>query len=323
MSSSSSSSSSSSHSLLSDIEKTRSEGTECVAFDSKSQRLMGVTSRAVYRGIHNVLGQSYYPSYVYGPAAADHTTTTTTGSGGSADREISGSRASSKPEPTGTRARVRESKPTPRCKRPRSSGPVAGQRRGIRVDGDLNWVVQNMRYTGRVLSQYTKTARSHVASSSSTRGSGADSYPGRGLHPYSRSIIAYLCKHELRLVACQLSVSCAATRIATPIDALCYDPSAKRLLLLEIKTGFTGYHNRPSARGDGKMRHPYTDRTDCPENQHQLQLAANKLLFCHAFGQAPSAVSAWVLRVDKHGVTCYPEATWARTSELSMLLFGR
>jgi hypothetical protein len=129
--------------------------------------------------------------------------------------------------------------------------------------------------------------------------------PVAKLHIRTRKILQYIAtKGTWSIVGCQVAVSCPITRIATMIDVVCYDHAVGVYVLLEIKSGFSGYYHT----GSGGMLSPFDTWKNSPLNQHQLQLAANKLLFVLTYKLTLGGVRAEVVRVDDVGVTAYAES---------------
>lgn len=113
-------------------------------------------------------------------------------------------------------------------------------------------------------------------------------------------------------VASQLTVGCATLRCATRIDVVCKDTHGNTVLL-EIKRGYS-YLNEASHM----MNAPFTDRNNCPKNQHQLQLLLNRELYRRTYPQRVIG-GCYVCRFEEDNVTIYPLEAWA-TSKLEAFL---
>jgi hypothetical protein len=91
-------------------------------------------------------------------------------------------------------------------------------------------------------------------------------------------IINFLSSRDIKMVSCQFAVADKISRMCTCIDLLGVLPGGK-YVIIEIKTGYRGYVQKYVTN----MNSPFKSLTDCPYNQHQLQLYATTELFkkCH------------------------------------------
>lgn len=80
--------------------------------------------------------------------------------------------------------------------------------------------------------------------------------------------------------------------------------------LLELKTGFEDYYTTSSGR---MLKAPYQLHTDCPRNQHQLQVAASQLMYRHTHKDHSMAQSL-LLRFHSSGIEVIPLEEWALKS---------
>jgi hypothetical protein len=113
----------------------------------------------------------------------------------------------------------------------------------------------------------------------------------------SRHVFAALKRMNLTPVMTQVPVHGAskALRIGTACDLLCLTPQ-NDIVLIEIKTGYSNINSM----GNAHMGKPLQSLTNCPSNQHQLQLAVTKELFRMTTGLPVK--DAFVMRVLLNGV---------------------
>jgi hypothetical protein len=96
--------------------------------------------------------------------------------------------------------------------------------------------------------------------------------------PETSRILQYLTRVGLVLVSCQFPVVDSDSRLCTCIDLLGRRADGT-YVIIEVKTGYRQYKFQYTA----KMQHFLHYLTDCPYNQHQLQLYVTLLLFRTAF----------------------------------------
>ncbi len=119
---------------------------------------------------------------------------------------------------------------------------------------------------------------------------------------------------QLRLtpIDTQVPVCHASSRTGTLVDVVAKD-SQGVIYILEIKDGYDPryYFNSTGAR----MNPPFTSRTDCMFNQHQLQLQFTKLFYKQTF---PHKIvgGAYLIRVHRNGYDIYIQESWV-TAQLS------
>ena len=91
--------------------------------------------------------------------------------------------------------------------------------------------------------------------------------------------------------------------MATAVDLVCERRGS--LYVIEVKTGWNGV---PYEGGGRAMRGAASGMSDCPRNQHALQLLVTRYLFRLTFGLERCAAA--VVRVSDDGVRFYklPEA---------------
>lgn len=121
-------------------------------------------------------------------------------------------------------------------------------------------------------------------------------------------------------VQCQAPVGSLELRCATHVDVVCQDQN-QDYIVLEIKLGYCGTTLTDSTRA---MSKPFTDRSDCYNNQHQLQLLLNTQLYRITHPNHRIA-GAFVLRFHEDGVDASPLADWAkqRWKQLRQLIQAR
>ena len=124
--------------------------------------------------------------------------------------------------------------------------------------------------------------------------------------PQTKAFWQAIEKLKLKPVRTQVVVAaeCASGPIAHAIDVVCIN-SKGDYTLLEIKSGFTGYLKNCT----GFMQKPLQQLTDCPENQHQLQLCASKEMYENTFPDHNLTTSI-LLQIEGDKVTMTKEAKW-------------
>jgi hypothetical protein len=190
-----------------------------------------------------------------------------------------------------------------------SRGPEAGARLGTRVDGELASVVQLLSRLNISIGHYLTTVKRS----------------GRKVHLHKRTIdvLRKLQSRGLRPIVCQLGVGSRIKHTATMLDVLCVHVATGRYVVIEVKSGFTGYHKRSSG---ARLLAPYTQQNDCPCNQHFLQLFGGMLLFAHTHALNVNDVDGLLIRVDRLGAHVNELPTWVRqhggASDIRHLIIG-
>ena len=113
-------------------------------------------------------------------------------------------------------------------------------------------------------------------------------------HPYAEKFIAFLRTKKLTPEAAQVHVT--KSPLQTYIDAVVLDEK-KRRFVVEIKTGFHGYHEVASDR----MRKEFAFLSNCPKNQHVLQAAFSEQMYRYTH-VGKSLAGSFVLRINDAGV---------------------
>lgn len=113
-------------------------------------------------------------------------------------------------------------------------------------------------------------------------------------HPYAEKFIAFLRTKNLTPEAAQVHVN--KSRLETYIDAVVLDEK-KRRFVVEVKTGFHGYHEAASDR----MRKDFAFLSNCPRNQHVLQAAFSEQMYRYTH-VGKSVAGSFVLRINDAGV---------------------
>lgn len=113
-------------------------------------------------------------------------------------------------------------------------------------------------------------------------------------HPYAHKFIAWLRTKNMTPEAAQVHV--CKSRLETYIDAVVLDERRRRYVV-EVKTGFHGYHDAAS----DKMRGAFSFLSNSPRHQHILQAAFSEQLYRYTHVGKPLAGS-FVLRINDAGV---------------------
>ncbi len=97
--------------------------------------------------------------------------------------------------------------------------------------------------------------------------------------PQTNAILEYFRNKRWEMVRCQFPVYNPPTRarrawVATSIDVVVQDLRTRRLLALEIKTGYDGYFNNSPGQMTGRL----SFLGNCPLHQAILQLVAGMIL---------------------------------------------
>lgn len=112
-------------------------------------------------------------------------------------------------------------------------------------------------------------------------------------HAYARKFLAWCKREKYTPVASQVCVADAGADVGTLVDLVLADARG-RLLVVELKCGFQGHYDAYS----GRLRAPFADATDCPRNQHLLQLAFSVHMFRATFPELGAPRAALVRIVD-------------------------
>jgi hypothetical protein len=96
--------------------------------------------------------------------------------------------------------------------------------------------------------------------------------------PYLRYFWHAMKVEGLTPVATQVPVAHNVVRIGTLLDVLCIDEDGY-YVVVELKTGFDNYYTK----SNGRMRYPFEAQTNCPKNQHQLQIIGSHIMFKHTY----------------------------------------
>ena len=111
---------------------------------------------------------------------------------------------------------------------------------------------------------------------------------------------------QLRPMYSQVTVGSVIARVATRVDVKCIDRNGD-VVLIENKVGYSGFHHT----GTAPMRAPFTAKSNCTYNQHQVQLAMTALLHrCQFPSQRISECFVW--KYDDLGVSVFPLEAWAK-----------
>lgn len=148
------------------------------------------------------------------------------------------------------------------------------------------------------------TMHNRLCASKAARGK--VSAPIKRNHYRTTLLLKWLCSMGWTPIASQVPVSSSSRKVATLVDLVCLD-TCGNYVLTEVKTGFAGYHDKGSG---ARLLPPFHEHTDCPDNQHMLQVLATRLLFLHTFDIPPERVRSIVLRVEDKRVVPTRMAIW-------------
>lgn len=130
-------------------------------------------------------------------------------------------------------------------------GKDGGRRRGTAVDSQISRVVNRKRSKAK---------------------------PAKGLYTLTNVALATLHERRWEPVCAQRGVCDEKRRVGTALDILCYERKTNRLLVVELKTGFSG-DKKLAAQKAGKpckMHAPLSRVPDNTINRHFAQLAATR-----------------------------------------------
>jgi len=107
------------------------------------------------------------------------------------------------------------------------------------------------------------------------------SKPTKGQYTLTKLALAALAEHKLEPVVSQRAVCDTRRRLGTAIDILCYDSVNNKLVVVELKTGFSGSKLAAAQRNgkNCKMCEPLDKATDNVLNRHFAQLTVARALF--------------------------------------------
>lgn len=140
---------------------------------------------------------------------------------------------------------------------------------------------------------------------------GGKGTPPMSIHHRTRCVLQFLHTMQWHPVACQAPVCCSATRRATMVDLVCIDLKTNRIVLLELKSGYSaGY-----TTGTAFLEAPFVSVPDTMLNRHQLQHMLTSLLFCITYALKLEAVHAAIVRVDDTAVHHHQLEPWVVAAE--------
>lgn len=115
-------------------------------------------------------------------------------------------------------------------------------------------------------------------------------------HPFARAFVE-LIENVLKLspVGAQVVVRDEESNLATLADGVFVDRQG-RTVVLELKTGFENYNDKAT----GKMKGVYSFLSNCPGNQHRVQLALTVEMFEKTFPEL-GAVIPLLVRMTSAG----------------------
>jgi hypothetical protein len=136
---------------------------------------------------------------------------------------------------------------------------------------------------------------------------------------------------NLEPVVAQRAVCDEASRVATAADIVCYDGVLNRLVVVELKCGFSGDRTTAATRGGKacRMRGVLRRAADTVLNRHLSQLSATRAFFVSepalidkivALG-IDSEVAGLLLYVDDAGSTTFELPSWWTARGLKILRF--
>ena len=241
------------------------------------------------RGAHPTLRSCFYPNYSFAAAAQGPA---------SADSEWRAEQLAAQ-------------------ERPAPGGPrVRGVKGGLLVDAEMRRTVALLlkhRAAGLAPLAFTSHAQQLLFSERLALPARDKALLRKRLSGACAKIWQALVRLGLTPCATQVPVGCPALRSATAADLVCED-ALRRKVVVEVKTGFLGYHLRHS----GALAGIWPRQTDCPANQHQLQAFLTTELYRRTFPTHAVAQGA-VLRVDALGVELTPVQPWVLQGAAAIL----
>lgn len=127
------------------------------------------------------------------------------------------------------------------------------------------------------------------------------------VHPRTLNFFRFLQDLGVVPIVCQLSVACEASRRSTMIDMVCWNPTTKKWLVIECKSGYNG---KGYQEGKIAMHEPFAAQVDCDYHRHQLQLLLTTLLFKKTFNLEDKDVDSLLVRVINDEIHHYPLEQW-------------
>ena len=123
-------------------------------------------------------------------------------------------------------------------------------------------------------------------------------------------IISLCEKKEWSFVDSEFMIYDEQSRVATAIDLLVYHKKTDKLILIELKSGYTsevyGFH-----KNDSKFIAPFDNITNCPKNRHMLQLMAMREILARKY--KIKVDESYILRVmpdSKNTISLIPLEEW-------------
>ncbi len=178
---------------------------------------------------------------------------------------------------------------------------------GQRLDDDLSCVVHFVRKYGITVQQLLRCAgipgciRDPIDR-------GYFQYLRHHVGTFTRKVLQYLDDEKLQPMHAQLVVSDSKFIVATKADLVCRNADG-RVIVFDTKAGFSGNYLRRST--DSPMSKPFERIGDCLFNQHQLQVALTRLMYCESTNpEDPKKVDGAVLYVRDDGVEQCPLASY-------------
>lgn len=117
----------------------------------------------------------------------------------------------------------------------------------------------------------------------------------------------------------QVTVGSISARVGTRVDVKCVDAANNNApVLIENKVGYSHQYHAANAQ----MCAPYADHSNCPYNQHQVQLAVTTHMYDTTFPRSNSSTQptgAFVWRHDEAGICEYELEPWARQGAAEVL----
>jgi hypothetical protein len=141
--------------------------------------------------------------------------------------------------------------------------------------------------------------------------------PSNKLLRLTRIALSALGEQDLKLVCGAQPVVSAQGNIGSAIDFIATHPNSKELVLIELKTGYTGGRLDPAMRRGSPqfMQAPLTSAIDCLAHRHLAQLAATVAMFRADRSMASELVSTEIETIS--GLLLYVTDTDVEIIELS------
>jgi hypothetical protein len=116
----------------------------------------------------------------------------------------------------------------------------------------------------------------------------------------SKQIITFITSRKLTLVHAQLAVADLSLRTGTCLDLVAFD--GKCYIIIELKTGYENYKLRFSQQ----MLAPFENFTNCPKNQHLLQLLLSTHLFKATYPEIYPRSELWYVQPNQIEIVKMP-----------------